>query len=42
VPLDLWLFPAAGLAALLVALASVAALTYGIARKRPVEALRHE
>lgn len=42
VPLQLWLFPAAGLAALLVAIASVALLAYGIARKRPVEALRYE
>jgi putative ABC transport system permease protein len=42
VPLRLWLFPAAGLAALAVALASVAFLAYGVARKRPVEALRYE
>jgi putative ABC transport system permease protein len=42
VPLDLWLFPAAGLAALLIAIASVALLAYGVARKRPVEALRYE
>ena len=42
VPLQLWLFPAAGLVALVVAIASVALLAYGIARKRPVEALRHE
>jgi putative ABC transport system permease protein len=42
VPLELWLFPAAGLAALAVALASVALLAYAVARRRPVEALRHE
>ena len=42
VPLSLWLFPAAGLAALLLAIASVALLAYGIARKRPVDALRYE
>lgn len=42
VPLRLWPFPAAGLAALAFALASVALLAFAIARKRPVEALRHE
>lgn len=42
VPLKLWLFPAAGLAALAVALASVALLAWRVARRRPVEALRHD
>jgi putative ABC transport system permease protein len=42
VPLAWWLFPSAGLAALAVALASVGALAYLVARRKPVDALRYE
>ena len=42
VPLHGWLFPAAGALALAVALLSGAAQSYLVARRRPVDALRHE
>jgi putative ABC transport system permease protein len=42
VELDLWLFPASGLVALFVALLSVGALAAGVARRPPIEALRHD
>lgn len=42
IPLQPWLFPAAGLAALVLALASVGALAYLVARQKPVHALRYE
>lgn len=42
VPLHLWLFPAAGLIALAVALASVGGQTLLVARQKPARALRYE
>jgi putative ABC transport system permease protein len=42
IPLPLWLFPAAGLIALALALLSVGTLAYLVARQKPVHALRHE
>ena len=42
VPLQLWLFPAAGASALAIALASVGGLAYLVARRKPIEALRYE
>ncbi|PSJ43139.1 FtsX-like permease family protein [Allosphingosinicella deserti] len=42
IPLHLWLFPAAGLVALALALVSVATLAYLVARQKPVHALRYE
>jgi putative ABC transport system permease protein len=42
IPLQTWLFPAAGLIALAVALISVGTLAYLIARQKPVNALRYE
>ncbi len=42
VALSWWLFAAAGLAALAVALATVGAHAYAVARERPVSALRYE
>jgi putative ABC transport system permease protein len=42
VPLDWWLFPAAGGAALVVALATVAGQAWQVARRAPVTALRYE
>jgi len=42
VNLPLWLFPAASMAALLIALATVSAHSARVARARPVTALRHE
>jgi putative ABC transport system permease protein len=42
VPLQPWLFPAAGLAALLIALMSVGLLAWTVARRKPVHALRYE
>lgn len=42
VPLEPWLFPAAGLLALTLALASVAGLAWRVARRKPVDALRYE
>ncbi len=42
VTLHLWLFPLAGIIALLVALASAGLQAWGVARQRPVVALRHE
>ncbi|WP_114952021.1 FtsX-like permease family protein [Sphingosinicella terrae] len=42
IPLQPWLFPAAGLIALAVALLSVGMLAYLVARQRPVHALRYE
>ena len=42
VPLQPWLFPAAGLIALAVALLSVGMLAYLVARQKPVHALRYE
>ena len=42
IPLHPWLFPAAGLAALAVALLSVGMLAYLVARQKPVHALRYE
>ena len=42
VPLDMWLFPAAGALALAVAILSCGAQSYLVARRRPVDALRHE
>jgi len=42
VPLQVWLFPAAGLVALAVALGSVSVLAFHIARQKPVFALRYE
>jgi putative ABC transport system permease protein len=42
IPLQLWLFPAAGLIALALALLSVGSLAYLVARQKPVDALRHE
>ena len=42
IALPLWLFPAAGLIALAVALLSVGSLAYLVARQKPVHALRYE
>jgi putative ABC transport system permease protein len=42
IPLQPWLFPAAGLAALALALLSVGTLAYLVARQKPVHALRYE
>lgn len=42
VPLEAWLFPAAGALAVVVAALSCAAQSYLVARRRPVEALRYE
>ncbi|HYJ30818.1 MAG TPA: FtsX-like permease family protein [Allosphingosinicella sp.] len=42
VPLQLWLFPAAGLIALAIALGSVAGLAFLVARQKPIVALRYE
>jgi len=42
IPLPLWLFPAAGLIALALALLSVGMLAYLVARQKPVHALRYE
>ncbi|MFN3388573.1 MAG: FtsX-like permease family protein [Allosphingosinicella sp.] len=42
IALPLWLFPAAGLVALAVALLSVGMLAYLVARQKPVHALRYE
>lgn len=42
IPLEPWLFPAAGLAALALALLSVGMLAYLVARQKPVNALRYE
>ena len=42
IPLQPWLFPAAGLIALAVALLSVGMLAYLVARQKPVHALRYE
>ncbi|HEY5723485.1 MAG TPA: FtsX-like permease family protein [Allosphingosinicella sp.] len=42
IPLQPWLFPAAGLAALALALLSVGMLAYLVARQKPVHALRYE
>ncbi|HEY0014127.1 MAG TPA: FtsX-like permease family protein [Allosphingosinicella sp.] len=42
VPLDPWLFPAAGALALLIALASVGVQSWLVARKKPIHALRYE
>ena len=42
IPLQPWLFPAAGLIALALALLSVGTLAYLVARQKPVHALRHE
>ncbi len=41
VPLNLWLFPATGLVALMLRLVSVGALAYKVARQKPVFALRY-
>jgi len=42
IPLQPWLFPAAGLIALALALLSVGTLAYLVARQKPVHALRYE
>ncbi|MFL6846465.1 MAG: FtsX-like permease family protein [Allosphingosinicella sp.] len=42
IPLKLWLFPAAGLIALALALLSVGTLAWLVARQKPVHALRYE
>ncbi|HEX8442200.1 MAG TPA: FtsX-like permease family protein [Allosphingosinicella sp.] len=42
IPLQPWLFPAAGLIALALALTSVGTLAYLVARQKPVHALRYE
>jgi putative ABC transport system permease protein len=42
VPLHAWLFPAAGLAALTVALVAVSGQAFLVARRKPVRALRYE
>ena len=42
VELHLWLFPAASATALLFALASVAAQSFAVARRKPIDALRYE
>lgn len=42
IPLHAWLFPAAGLAALAIAVASVGAQTFFVARQKPARALRYE
>jgi putative ABC transport system permease protein len=42
VDLPLWLFPAAGLATLLIALATVAVHAMRVAGAKPITALRHE
>ncbi|HEU0134000.1 MAG TPA: FtsX-like permease family protein, partial [Allosphingosinicella sp.] len=42
IELQLWLFPAAGLIALALALLSVGTLAYLVARQKPVHALRYE
>ena len=42
IPLQPWLFPAAGLVALALALLSVGMLAYLVARQKPVHALRYE
>jgi putative ABC transport system permease protein len=42
IPLQPWLFPAAGLVALALALLSVGILAYLVARQKPVHALRYE
>jgi putative ABC transport system permease protein len=41
-PLDLWLFPAAALVALVITLGSAGLQALHVARRRPVEALRYE
>ncbi len=42
VPLHLWLFPAAGLAAFIVAVASIGLQCFLVARQKPIHALRYE
>ncbi|HEX8216093.1 MAG TPA: FtsX-like permease family protein [Allosphingosinicella sp.] len=42
VPLQLWLFPAAGMTALAIAWASVGGLAFLVARRKPIAALRYE
>lgn len=42
VPLHLWLFPAAALAALAITLYSAGLQAFNVARRRPIEALRYE
>jgi putative ABC transport system permease protein len=42
VPLHLWLFPAAGVIAFLLALASIGSQSWQVARRKPIDALRHE
>jgi len=42
IPLQPWLFPAAGVVALALALSSVGMLAYLVARQKPVHALRYE
>jgi putative ABC transport system permease protein len=42
VPLHLWLFPAASLAALVITLCSAGLQALNVARRRPIEALRYE
>jgi putative ABC transport system permease protein len=42
IPLDPWLFPAAGAVALAVALASVGVQAWLVARRKPIHALRYE
>jgi putative ABC transport system permease protein len=42
VPLHLWLFPAAALAALAITLCSAGMQALNVARRRPIEALRYE
>ena len=42
IALQPWLFPAAGLIALVIALLSVGMLAYLVARQKPVHALRYE
>ena len=42
VPLQAWLFPAAGLLALGIAVASVGAQAWLVARQKPARALRYE
>lgn len=42
VRLHLWLFPAAGLLALVFAFASVGGQSFLLARRKPIDALRYE
>jgi putative ABC transport system permease protein len=42
IDLPLWLFPTAGAAALIIALATVGVQALSIARQKPVAALRYE